>query len=67
MQLINTVSHSALKIGHGLRSCTSEVHFSDPFMVNGRKVVLFDTPGFDDTNRSDTEILTEIAVFLAEL
>ena len=27
-------------------------------------VYLIDTPGFDDTNRSDTEVLKEIAVWL---
>lgn len=67
MQFINAASSSSLQVGHGLQSCTSEVNFSEPFFVNGRKVVLFDTPGFDDTNRSDVEILTEIAAFLTKL
>ena len=30
----------------------------------GRKVFLLDTPGFDDTNRTDGEVLREIAYFL---
>jgi len=29
--------------------------------INGREVLLIDTPGFDDTNRSDVEILSTIA------
>ncbi|KAJ2935282.1 hypothetical protein H1R20_g1815, partial [Candolleomyces eurysporus] len=34
-------------------------------MLDGRSVTLIDTPGFDDTNRSDTEILRMIAHFLS--
>ena len=33
---------------------------SKPFIVNGKVVVLVDTPGFDDTNRSEAEILREV-------
>jgi len=40
---------------------------SNPFEVKGRQVILLDTPGFDDTNRPDVEILTEISLFLAGL
>ena len=35
------------------------------FGIVGRRVVLVDTPGFDDTDLSDTEILRRIAVWLA--
>ena len=30
----------------------------------GRTIFLVDTPGFDDTSRSDTEVLTDLASFL---
>ena len=36
-------------------------------MADGRQGWLLDTPGFDDTSRSDTEILREIASTLTEL
>ncbi|KJZ69822.1 hypothetical protein HIM_10775 [Hirsutella minnesotensis 3608] len=36
-----------------------------PVVVGGSKLVLIDTPGFDDTKRSDAEILGEIARVLA--
>jgi hypothetical protein len=36
-----------------------------PFLVNGHPVILLDTPGFDDTNERDTDILAEIATTLA--
>ena len=49
----------------GLESCTAEVQLSDGFTLEGRRVVLVDTPGFDDTSKSDTEILQTIAAFLA--
>ena len=48
----------------GLFSCTSEPQPSKPFTVDGRKVVLFDTPGFNDANMSDTEVLRKIAAIL---
>ncbi|KAF7374715.1 p-loop containing nucleoside triphosphate hydrolase protein [Mycena sanguinolenta] len=41
------------------------VQVAPPFQLDGRWVTLIDTPGFDDTTRSDTEILTQIAAFLA--
>lgn len=34
-------------------------------MVNGVRVWLIDTPGFDDTNRSDAEVLKDVAFWLA--
>ena len=49
----------------GLESCTAEVQLSDVFTLDGREVLLVDTPGFDDTSKSDTEILQTIAAFLA--
>ncbi|KAJ3509702.1 hypothetical protein NMY22_g16205 [Coprinellus aureogranulatus] len=62
---INLVSGSQLRTSEGLKSCTEVVAATDPFPVDGRKVVLVDTPGFDDTTRSDSEILKLIADFLA--
>ena len=34
------------------------------FNIDGRRVVLIDTPGFDDTSLSDTDVLKMIAAFL---
>lgn len=47
-----------------MKSCTAEVEVAD-FTLDGRRVILIDTPGFDDTNVSDAEILKKIAAFLA--
>lgn len=49
-----------------MKSCTSNVELSEPFMLNGRKLRLIDTPGFDDSNRSDADVLGTIADFLAK-
>ncbi|OCH83803.1 hypothetical protein OBBRIDRAFT_742684, partial [Obba rivulosa] len=62
---INTVSGSDLKVGNGLRSCTSAVEHSRTFQLFDRNVTLIDTPGFDDTTKSDTDILKMIAVYLS--
>jgi hypothetical protein len=64
-QFINLVSGSDLEIGYGLRSCTDAVNPAGAFNLDGRRVVLIDTPGFDDTTRSDTDVLKMIAAYLA--
>jgi hypothetical protein len=64
LQFINASSGSNLRIGTNLESCTAEVQLSNDFTLDGRRVLLVDTPGFDDTHRSDTDILNLIAAFL---
>jgi hypothetical protein len=49
-----------------LNSCTKEVARSPIFTVDGRRVVLIDTPGFDDNEVSDVGTLKQIAAFMAE-
>ncbi|KAF9781312.1 hypothetical protein BJ322DRAFT_269416 [Thelephora terrestris] len=61
---INLVSRSNLRVGNGLQSCTEAVGASNSFPLDGRRVTLIDTPGFDDTTRSDTDVLNMIALFL---
>ena len=63
-QFINLVTDSGLPVSDSLRSCASTVNVSRHFMLDGHRVVLIDTPGFDDTTRSDTDILKLIAAFL---
>jgi len=55
----------AFLVGTGLRSCTSEIQVSPPFLVDGHPVVLIDTPGFNDTVTDDADILKSISAFLA--
>lgn len=54
-----------MRVGMNLKSCTSEVQVANEFTIDGRQIFLIDTPGFDDTNVSDAEILQKIAAFLA--
>ncbi|QRW07086.1 50S ribosome-binding GTPase [Ceratobasidium sp. AG-Ba] len=63
---VNDASGASFVIGHKSQSCTQDVSQSPVFQVNGRNIVLFDTPGFDDTELSDTEILRRIATFLTD-
>lgn len=53
-----------LKVGTDLLSCTSEIQLSKAFTLDGRKVALIDTPGFNDTEMSDSKILRMITAFL---
>ena len=46
-------------VGHDLESCTTELS-----MLRIDDIVLVDTPGFDDTNKTDREILSMIADWL---
>ncbi|KAJ5961653.1 hypothetical protein N7501_006594 [Penicillium viridicatum] len=63
---ISRLADSHVPVGSGLNACTQDVavyrcKFSGP--VN---IWLVDTPGFDDTHRSDTDVLREIANWLME-
>jgi hypothetical protein len=66
-KFINTaVGEERTDIGHGLASCTFMItavpvaHPGD----QGTRVVLIDTPGFDDAEIDDTLILHTISEFL---
>ena len=48
-----------------MESSTTEVKRADKFALDGKPVILIDTPGFDDTTKSDADILKLIAAFLA--
>ncbi|KAH9481271.1 hypothetical protein JR316_0005793 [Psilocybe cubensis] len=63
---INLASGANLKVGQGLHSCTGAVELAPSFELDGRSVSLIDTPGFDDTTKSDADVLRMIAMFLAE-
>lgn len=58
-------------VGHELKSCTRDVaHYmarAPPTVNIGKKrLVLVDTPGFDDTFADDSEILKRVAAWLAQ-
>lgn len=63
-QFINRASGSNFAVGHTLDSCTAEVRHTDPFELDDRKVILVDTPGFEDTHRTEVDILRAILGFL---
>jgi len=54
-------------VGHTLESCTVQITpvispITKPAHLRGKRLVLVDMPGFDDT---DSEILRRIAIWLA--
>ncbi|KAM7207880.1 P-loop containing nucleoside triphosphate hydrolase protein [Naviculisporaceae sp. PSN 640] len=51
-------------IGHGLASKTQEV-VEVECIVDGRRVVMVDTPGFDDTNMTDGTVLNLLVEWLS--
>lgn len=63
---VNDASGGNLEVGRDLYSCTKEVAKSPVFELDGRRVVLIDTPGFDDNEVSDVGTLKRIAAFMSE-
>ena len=55
-----------MRIGHDLSSCTSEIT-TYTVNISGQVVRLIDTPGFDDSERSDSDILSVIGLTLAKI
>lgn len=67
-QLINLIAGKpVVKVGEDLKSCTSSIeHVIVPHPTDSsRRIILVDTPGFNDTCLSDVEILKRIAFWLA--
>ncbi|KAG6829340.1 hypothetical protein H0H87_011842 [Tephrocybe sp. NHM501043] len=66
--LINTLFGRTIAVaGHSLKSQTVQVQaypLQQPH-ASGARIVIVDTPGFDDTTVSDREILRRIAIWLA--
>ncbi|KAJ5649331.1 uncharacterized protein N7484_003054 [Penicillium longicatenatum] len=61
---IQTASQSPeVVVGHSLESCTSEMR-GYTLHYKGYNINLIDTPGFNDTNKSETEVLRDIAEWL---
>ncbi|KZM21060.1 uncharacterized protein EKO05_0011164 [Ascochyta rabiei] len=62
---VNHFSNESAIVGHGLEACTANVEIYPSTLPDGTKLFLVDTPGFDDTYKSDTVILREIASWLS--
>ena len=62
-----------MKVNHGLRSCTKQIEVALVTLPSthrvwpNRRLVLVDTPSFDDTTRGDAETLRRISVWLADV
>ncbi|KAI9722134.1 MAG: hypothetical protein M1828_004948, partial [Chrysothrix sp. TS-e1954] len=63
---ISQLCKEPIAIGHDLQACTSIVDVYPWKYDDDTTVYLIDTPGFDDTNRSDTQVLREIATWLTD-
>ncbi|KAI0928759.1 hypothetical protein AcW1_005911 [Taiwanofungus camphoratus] len=45
---------------------TDQVHQTEPFWIDGQKVILVDTPGFDDAEKTEKDILNDIKTYLRQ-
>lgn len=58
---ISRLTTDDVTIGHSLESCTANVGVYEVTRPSGEVVNLIDTPGFDDTQASDVDLLRKIA------
>ncbi|RPA99843.1 hypothetical protein L873DRAFT_1737537 [Choiromyces venosus 120613-1] len=56
---------SEVEVSDDLYSCTTKVQ-AHSFGYAGAKITLVDTPGFNDTNRADTDVLKDICDWTSE-
>ncbi|KAJ4194398.1 hypothetical protein NW755_003154 [Fusarium falciforme] len=56
--------NATASIGHSMRSCTSDVAIYPFVLSDSCTVYLIDTPGFDDSHKSGTEVLNDLAAWL---
>jgi hypothetical protein len=50
-----------MEAGIGLESCTTKVAYTKPFMIANDRVVLIDTPGFDNNVYKDLgDVLNDV-------
>ncbi|KAK3353303.1 hypothetical protein B0T25DRAFT_207900 [Lasiosphaeria hispida] len=63
----NFISHfnGKAKVGRKLKSKTSKIGVFEA-SIDGHGIYLVDTPGFDDTNLSDIEVLRKLALWLTD-
>ncbi|RDB17530.1 GTP-binding protein A [Hypsizygus marmoreus] len=62
---INLMSGGQLQVGSEMESCTTTVQPSTPFDLDGYRITLIDTPGFDDSKLRDTDVLAMIGAYLS--
>ncbi|CAF3506414.1 unnamed protein product [Fusarium graminearum] len=58
----NCTGHNVV-VGHGLYSCTNSIGVYQ-YTSHGQRIFLIDTPGFNDTTRSDIDTLEILATYL---
>ncbi|MCJ1356515.1 MAG: hypothetical protein MMC33_006510 [Icmadophila ericetorum] len=61
---IKEITGLDMEVGHTLEACTKEIHVAT-ITINGQVVRFIDTPGFDDTDMKDTDILRAIGTYLS--
>ncbi|KAF2807466.1 uncharacterized protein BDZ99DRAFT_421527 [Mytilinidion resinicola] len=64
---ISRLTDGPVEIGHTLESCTSDATVHTIEYGTDQNLHLIDTPGFNDTSRSDADLLKEIAFILGVL
>jgi hypothetical protein len=67
VQLINLLSRSNFPVGKGHRSCTNHIQLSRVFEYEDQKLMFIDTPGLEHSARGESDLLNEIACFLADV
>ena len=66
-QFINLVSGSCLATSDTLKSCTNDVQLADAFELDGRSILLIDTPAIDNSGITIAASTKMIAAYLAAM
>ncbi|KAL8344117.1 hypothetical protein RB601_004575 [Gaeumannomyces tritici] len=63
---ISHITQCHVEIGSSMRSCTHRVGVYPVQWTDGTRIFLVDTPGFDDTDMPDLDVLKEVAGWLTK-
>lgn len=59
----SAASAREMTVGHNLAPCTESIEFAST-EIDGHRLTMVDTPGFDESERDDSAILSLIAIWL---
>lgn len=62
---INHITKSNFAVGHGMDACTTTAYHAIA-KIDGVNVAFVDTPGFDDPEKSDADVLIDVTTWIDE-
>lgn len=60
---INHITNSSFPVGHGMNACTTTSDYATT-LIDGVEVAFVDTPGLDDPEKSDAEVVIDVTTWI---